>query len=259
MSTAVSPSQASAVLTSFTNFLTVALHTLLRQRALYPPATFLLARAYNLPVYQSRHPGVCAWIDDAVDAAAAQLRSGAVRTVALVVHAPSAFAVVERWVFDLAGALPAHGLAVDERRNEKAKQIDHSDLDDGAVNWADVNEAFRGALARLSYAAESMPLPPEESTFTLVIELCDDALPPIEHPQRWIASEPNLQPPTPSNPTVGSALGGASTTPLRSVQAGPLFFECWYEKGKPLSASPPYESPDMQGSAVPSDTQTQSS
>ncbi|KAG6017233.1 hypothetical protein E4U41_004253, partial [Claviceps citrina] len=59
------PSQASFLLSSFTNFLTVALHSILYHRALYPPASFLTARAYNLPVHQSRHPAVCAWIRDA--------------------------------------------------------------------------------------------------------------------------------------------------------------------------------------------------
>ncbi|POR31763.1 DNA polymerase zeta processivity subunit, partial [Tolypocladium paradoxum] len=105
-----------------------------------------------------------------------------------------------------------------------------------AVNWADVNEALRGALQRVAYMGESMPPPPEGCTFTLAVELRDDALPPIQassqHPQLWIPSEPSLQPPTPSNPHTGSALGGASTTPIRSVQAGPLFFECWFEQGK---------------------------
>lgn len=34
----------------------------------------------------------------------------------------------------------------------------------------------------------------------------------------------------------GVGIGGASTTPLRSVEAGPLFFECWIEESKPPSS-----------------------
>jgi mitotic spindle assembly checkpoint protein MAD2B len=30
----------------------------------------------------------------------------------------------------------------------------------------------------------------------------------------------------------GTDLGGAKTTPIRSLEAGPLFFECWVEEGK---------------------------
>jgi mitotic spindle assembly checkpoint protein MAD2B len=30
----------------------------------------------------------------------------------------------------------------------------------------------------------------------------------------------------------GSDLGGVKTRPIRAVEAGPLFFECWVEEGK---------------------------
>ncbi|PNY25285.1 DNA polymerase zeta processivity subunit [Tolypocladium capitatum] len=226
--TPVAPSHASALLASLSSFLTVAVHTLLHHRRLYPPETFLLARAYNLPVRQSRHPGVCAWVRDAVAAAADQIRAGAVRSVALVLHEPRAFAVVERWVFELRRfpTLP------DERRRRRRQAAQEDHVGEHGVNWTDVNEALRGALRRLAYVGESVPPPPEGCTFTLAVELRDEALPPIRHPQLWIPSEPSLQPPTASNPHTGSALGGASTTPIRSVQAGPLFFECWFEQGK---------------------------
>ncbi|KAG5925361.1 hypothetical protein E4U42_004374, partial [Claviceps africana] len=61
----LAPSQASFLLSSLANFLTVAIHSILYHRALYPPASFLTARAYNLAVHQSRHPAVCAWVRDA--------------------------------------------------------------------------------------------------------------------------------------------------------------------------------------------------
>jgi len=51
---------------------------------------------------------------------------------------------------------------------------------EGAINWADVNEALRGALRRIAYAAETTPPPPEGCTFTLAIELHDEAPAPIE-------------------------------------------------------------------------------
>ncbi|OAQ88002.1 HORMA domain-containing protein [Purpureocillium lilacinum] len=255
----LSPPQTSALLSSFAAFLTISLHTLLRHRRLYPPETFLLATAYNLPVYQSRHPDVCAWVRDAVAAALPQLRHGAVRALALVVHHPHDLAVAERWVFDLSGfpredldqgrgGVGGGGGAAGGGSNRKGKGVGAAaeerrrrmvyggwgDDDDaeGAINWADVNEALRGALRRIAYAAETTPPPPEGCTFTLAIELHDEAPAPIAHPQLWIPSQPDLQPPTPRNPSTGSALGGSSTTPIRAVQAGPLFFECWYEQGK---------------------------
>ena len=56
------------VVLAFSDFLTVAIHTILYERGLYPQTSFLAARKYNCPVRQSRHPKVCRWIQDAVAA-----------------------------------------------------------------------------------------------------------------------------------------------------------------------------------------------
>ncbi|KAF5006147.1 hypothetical protein FDECE_7463 [Fusarium decemcellulare] len=226
--------QAASILSSFTTFFTLTLHTLLYHRALYPPATFLTARALNLPVHQSRHPGLCAWINDAVSAVSAQLRKGVVRRIAVVMHAPKSFDVLERWVFDVE-AFPAWGDAGEDATYNAAIAAGvvaaEGGDEDESVNWSDVNEALRGALRRVAHAAEMMSPLPQGSTFTLAVELRDEAAVPIGHPQHWIPSQPNLQPPTDTSLNQGSSIGGKNTTPVRSVQAGPLFFECWIEQG----------------------------
>lgn len=181
-------SQAAGLLSSFTTFLTLTLHTLLYHRALYPAATFLTARALNLPVRQSRHPGLCGWIGDSVAAVSAQLRRGAVRRIAVAMHAAESFAVLERWVFDVE-AFPAWGDAGMEEEEqallaagvepEEVEDDDDDDDEDECVNWTDVNEALRGALRRVAHAAEMMPPLPAGSTFTLAVELRDEAAAPI--------------------------------------------------------------------------------
>ncbi|KFG79754.1 REV7-like protein [Metarhizium anisopliae] len=248
----LSPSQASTLLASFTNFLTVALHSILYHRQLYPPATFLTARAYNLPVHQSRHPGVCAWLRDAVAAVAAQVRTGSARHVALVIHAPASFDVVERWIFDL-HSFPATWGDDDATHFNNASR--HPPAPDAPVNWTDVNEALRGALSRISQVAQSRPHLPEGCTFTIGIELRDEALPPIQashppfsfHPQLWIPAQTEPQIPSATRLEPGRAVRGTATAPIRSVQAGPLYFECWVEQGKlpPGTASPKAPSPSF--------------
>lgn len=204
---AIPEPEAYALLNSFTEFLTIAIHSLLFHRGLYPPATFLAARAYNLPVHQSRHPRVCAWINDAVAAVTTQLRLGNARRVVLVVHGlPPRLDVLERWVFDVA-MFPAWGGGGDEDEDEGGNDADTAvaaaaeqkhreggqhqgiideeelsgDEDDPqtVVNWTDVNEALRGALRRVAYAGESIPRLPEGCTFTLALELRDQAEAPI--------------------------------------------------------------------------------
>ncbi|KAG6083206.1 hypothetical protein E4U15_002075 [Claviceps sp. LM218 group G6] len=233
------PSQASFLLSSFSNFLTVALHSILYHRALYPPESFLVARAYNLPVRQSRHPGVCTWVRDAVAATAQQIRQGTARQICLAVHEPRRLDVLERWIFDLqsfpdsswggaeggpewpAGGAPP-GADLEVLRDLVNREAGPGD---DMVNPADVHEALRGALSRLSHTAQSRGALPERCTFTLGVELRDEAVAPIRHPQLWIPSHTSF-------PAPARVRAETATTPIRSVQAGPLFFECWVEQAR---------------------------
>ncbi|KAG6144791.1 hypothetical protein E4U38_001747 [Claviceps purpurea] len=240
------PSQASFLLSSFSNFLTVAVHSILYHRALYPPESFLVARAYNLPVRQSRHPGVCTWVRDAVAATAQQIRQGTARQICLAVHEPRRLDVLERWIFDVqsfpdsswggaeggpdwpAGGAPP-GADLEVLRNLVNRE---AGPEDDMVNPADVHEALRGALSRLSHAAQGRGALPEGCTFTLGVELRDEAVAPIRHPQLWIPSQTSFPAPAIYKPELGRARAGTATTPIRSVQAGPLFFECWVEQAR---------------------------
>lgn len=156
--------EAHTLITTFTTFLTVGIHNILFYRNIYPPTTFLSARAYNFPVHQNRHPKVCSWISDAVDAVAAQLATGTVDRIAVVVHAPlqpdiewnsqrrkgkekddgtpdfSAVppgAVLERWMFDVArfpgwpgGADSMRDFGKSLRRREEENDGDDEDDED---------------------------------------------------------------------------------------------------------------------------------
>ena len=173
---AVPPAAASHLISSFTTFLTLTIHTLLYHRGLYPATTFLTTRALNLPVHQSRHPGLCTWINDAIAALSAQLRKGTVKRVAVVMHAAHTFDVLERWVFDVA-AFPG-GWGDRDQMTYNPALVEGVDEQSG-VNWTDVSQALRGALRRVSHEAEKMTPLPEGSTFTLAVELRDEANAPI--------------------------------------------------------------------------------
>ncbi|KAK4126433.1 DNA-binding protein [Parathielavia appendiculata] len=290
------------LLTSFNSFLTVAIHNILYYRNIYPPSTFLSTKAYNLPVHQNRHPKVCAWIRDAVDAVAVQLSTGHVSRIAIVIHAPMKIshpalnlnpsaspsspvptsfsppsqspsqvepatttppgAVLERWLISTP-SLPAWPtpkssssnpplaketykamsnfarVLARDARSEQARER-HLGLDplNPSFAWGDLDEQLRGALRRMASVAEGMgPLPVmgregETCTFTVAVELDEEGRAPIGHPQAWIPSEPNLQPKGKGREVAGQDIGGAKTRPIRAVEAGPLFFECWVEESK---------------------------
>ncbi|KAF9784228.1 hypothetical protein IL306_007919 [Fusarium sp. DS 682] len=150
-------------------------------------------------------------------------------------HAAKTFHVQERWIFDV-DTFPA-GWGDSEEATYNSALVKGGD--DGVVNWTDVNEALRGALRRVAHQAESMPALPAGSTCLVAVELRDEAPPPIGHPQNWIPSQPNLQLPNDTSLNQTSSLGGQNTIPIRSVQAGPLFFECWIEQcGQQTSHKP---------------------
>lgn len=284
--TEVPIAEARTLLNSFTSFLTVSVHTILYYRDIYPKQTFLSAKAFNLPVHQSRHPKVCEWINDAVDAVMVQVAKGTVERVAVVIHsspnsspvksastqqlAPGS--VLERWMFDVSrfpswpGGIEAlknfrggadEGLQRDEEEpgDDDNGSGDEHPADVGAavendppvpVNWVDVDEQLRGAVRRIAYAGEKMEALPEGCTFTVAVELREEAAAPIGHPQPWIPSQPSLQPASQNRPKKGCDVGGASTTPIRAIEAGPLFFECWVEEGKTKEAIQSSESQTSQ-------------
>ena len=62
-----------AVVSAYSDFLTVAIHTILYERNIYPQTSFIKARKFNYPVRQSRHPKLCKWIMDAVASVEAEM------------------------------------------------------------------------------------------------------------------------------------------------------------------------------------------
>lgn len=195
----LSPSDATELLDRFAMFLTVAIHTLLYTRGLYPKETFLCTRHYNLAVQQSRHPGVCRWVTNAVGAVASRLQEGEVQRLAFVIYRGTQ--VLERWIFDVErfpGRGGWFGLGRGKRGRDKtgrgnppaSRRTDKPDPSsegagsatergeplekDGRVNWTNVDESFRGALRRLDLASSTRDKLPAECTFTLAIELRDE-------------------------------------------------------------------------------------
>ncbi|TLD26728.1 hypothetical protein PspLS_04938 [Pyricularia sp. CBS 133598] len=400
--------QAYTLMSSFNSFLTVAIHNILYYRGIYPQRTFMSVRAFNLPVHQNRHPAVCSWIHDAVEAAIAQIADGAAQRIGVVIHAPPVKplpantvphkaaaapaatitttsgqksgpqrpppgtmgppplpakraiaistgkasrpatqpspattraaqitiaatspattkttpgadkdsprtakaptpkpgAVLERWMFDVSefpawpgGAEALANFGVDDPKKKPDKNKDDGKEGDGEggrnaeegdgeeddedddsesgeeaaeftdsdeependedgdqeqrlasdreselaavppedeINWVDVNEHLRGAVKRLANAGEQLARLPEGCTFTIAVDLRHNARPPLkfQHPQAWIPMLSNSQPPARKRVKPSRDIGAARTTAVRSVEAGPLFFECWVEESK---------------------------
>ncbi|KAF2428664.1 DNA-binding protein [Tothia fuscella] len=255
-----------SLLQNFTDFLTVAIHTILAHRNVYPPESFITTRKYNHPVYQSRHPELCSWITSAVDALKTELLLGHVSKVAIVIMSPYSDPL-ERFVFDCKNfpfVQKGNYYLPLVRGGEEGPGV--GGVPDIKVINVDMEEQFRGVFARLSTCNASLKALPEECSFTVALELRESAVPPIRHPQPWMPTEPDLQQQRVSSGSspgagspgmeefeelerfggsgdgdgdeddneeekIGGKLGGVRTVPVRTVGAGEMRFEMWIEEG----------------------------
>ncbi|KAL8804418.1 MAG: hypothetical protein Q9223_005740 [Gallowayella weberi] len=219
-----------AVVSAFSDFLTVAIHTILYERNIYPRTSFLTARKFNCPVRQSRHPKVCKWIQDAVAAVEVEMLKCTLSSTSLIIHAPPPFsAPLERFLFSTAAfpSIPSSEVL--------------TPFTDNPPPATDLPEQFRATIIRLSTLTSALaPLPPDCS-FTLVTELRDDAdvHPPLGPDTPWVAAEPGLQKQQPRTDdrlqpasTRGKDRGGLKTSPIRKVESGAFIMEMWVEEGK---------------------------
>lgn len=171
-----------SLLTTFSDFLVVAIHTILYERAIYPPSTFISTRKYNFPVRQNRHPKVCKWIMDAVAAVEAEMQKGTVNRVAVVIFSPDA-KPLERFMFDVS-SFPE--VPVEEAFTEFEEGDDGVEgSTDGhkgkgfRINIVDVEEQLRATMRKLACCGGRLRPLPEGCSYTVVVELKEKADPPI--------------------------------------------------------------------------------
>lgn len=160
-----------SLIETFKSFLIVSIHTILCSRSLYPPSTFIATRKYNLAVQQNRHPVVCNWILDACLAIQKQLIKSETQRVSFVIYQEDAEEVIERWVFDV-DSFPFIP--------EENALTNLDELGGKGVDLVDVEEQLRATLIELQhYGKELSPLP-EGCTYTIIVELKDEAEPPTD-------------------------------------------------------------------------------
>jgi mitotic spindle assembly checkpoint protein MAD2B len=107
------PTPFTEVLSHFENFLLAYIHSILYLRTIYPKTTFVQARFHNTAVHQSRHPDVCSYIQSVASSIHAELLSGVVARIGVVLYClewepngEGSAQVVERYVLDV-NAFPA--------------------------------------------------------------------------------------------------------------------------------------------------------
>ena len=216
----------STIVTAFTDFLTVAIHTILYERKIYPQSSFLTARKYNYSVRQNRHPKVCQWIQDAVTAVESELLRSSVDRIALVILSPLQMPL-ERFVFEVS-RFPMVKMEETSIPLERAEETSHQS---SIIN---LQEQFRGAMSKLAISGGLLKPLPDSCSFTIAIETKQSQDPPIGHPQSFIPVQAlgkknhgplmdNLK----ESKSVSTATG---IVPVRTVETSDLHLEMWIEE-----------------------------
>ncbi|TCD66494.1 hypothetical protein EIP91_001319 [Steccherinum ochraceum] len=186
-----------------TEFIEVAIHTILYVRQVYPAEIFVRRKKYNTPVFQSRHPALNEYISGAVKAVADELALGNVDKVIVVIKDKEDVAL-ERFIFAIQSMVQV------EAYNKETGV-------EGAMAGPVLGQYFRSFLIKLSMVESQLGQLGlgDDVSFSIVIELKDDKAPSVTHgkdPPPWV-------PATLQHTTTGAS-EEAELHLLRAVETG---------------------------------------
>ncbi|KAI0052526.1 DNA-binding protein [Auriscalpium vulgare] len=148
-----------------TEFIEVAIHTILYVRQIYPADLFIRRKKYETPVFQSRHPGLNEYISGAVKAVGEELILGNVDKVVVVIKDKEDVAL-ERFIFSIQNMINVESF-------NKETEVE------GAMETAALGQYFRSFLVKLSMIEAQLGELPHnaENSFAVVLELRDGKAP----------------------------------------------------------------------------------
>ncbi|KAG2756406.1 DNA-binding protein [Suillus brevipes Sb2] len=165
-----------------TEFIEVAIHTILYVRQIYPADLFVRRKKYDTPVFQSRHPALNEYISGTVKAVSDELVLGNVDKVVVVIEDRNRVAL-ERFIF------PVQNMIEVESYNKDTSVQD-------AMSSAKLGQYFRSFLIKLNMIESQLgvlELPPgDEASFAVVLELKENTVPSAskdDEPPPWVPAD----------------------------------------------------------------------
>ncbi|KAG0707498.1 DNA-binding protein [Suillus ampliporus] len=150
-----------------TEFIEVAIHTIIYVRQIYPGDLFVRRKKYDTPVFQSRHPALNDYISGTVKAVSDELVLGNVDKVVVVIKDRNQVAL-ERFVFSIQNMIEI------ESYNKDTSVQD-------AMSSAKLGQYFRSFLIKLNMIESQLGLLElpngDEATFAIVLELKENTVP----------------------------------------------------------------------------------
>lgn len=165
-----------------TEFIEVAIHTILYVRQIYPADLFVRRKKYDTPVFQSRHPALNEYISGTVKAVSDELVLGNVDKVVVVIKDGNQVAL-ERFIFSIQNMIEV------ESYNKDTSVQD-------AMSSARLGQYFRSFLIKLNMIESQLgvlELPTgDEASFAVVLELKENTVPSAskdDEPPPWVPAD----------------------------------------------------------------------
>lgn len=168
------------IIRGITEFIEVAVHTILYVRQIYPADLFIRRKKYDTPVFQSRHPALNAYISGAVKAVEEELRLGTVDKVVVVIKDKEQVAL-ERFIFSVESMIEV------EAYNKDTSVED-------AMSGGSLGQYFRSFLVKLNMVESQLGQMHlgDDVSFAIVLELKDGVAPSARDdkgPPPWIPAD----------------------------------------------------------------------
>lgn len=223
------------VVETFIEFLTVAIHQILKERKIYPPSIFILVRKYNLPVHQIRHPGLCAFLNSETAAIRQAILSKSVRRIFVAIFFQGL--PREHFIFDTARMSRSEiaGITTVEGEFDFLPQVD-------------AEEQMRAGISKLKDHCASLEPLNHQSTFRIAMEVDED---PAFH--SYDKEQRNDISTAPTENKCCIEKHATQMVQIRSVKAGKLAFDLWYEPAKFPTYISSQPSPSGMACSSPSD------
>ncbi|KAJ3754011.1 spindle checkpoint protein [Lentinula raphanica] len=164
-----------------TDFIEVAIHTILYVRQVYPAEIFIRRKKYDTPVFQSRHPALNAYISGAIKAVGEELVKGNLDKVVVVIKNKEEKAL-ERFVFSVENMI-------------EVEKFDKNTSVEGAMSSLALGQYFRSFLVKLNMieAQLGQMYLGDDVSFAILMELKDGIKPSTtagsKEPPPWIPAD----------------------------------------------------------------------
>ncbi|KAL0576803.1 hypothetical protein V5O48_005173 [Marasmius crinis-equi] len=188
---------------AITEFIEIAIHTILYVRQVYPADLFVRRKKYDTPVFQARHPALNEYISDAVKAIREEVIHGNVDKVIVVIKDKDQLAL-ERFIFSL----------------DTMIQIQAFDKDtsvEDAMSPQALGQYFRSFLVKLNFVEAQLGQMylGDDVSFAIMLELKEN-----KEPTPRNAKEPAPWIPADTQHTTAGASEDAELHMIRAVNTG---------------------------------------